>query len=92
MEKEKNKSERLDKSYLIKTISVIERLHDDLMVLQEAYMKEQQSLFHEKWKVRYLTRILKHDDISISHEINPADISYTPLAIKLCCYAFELEF
>ena len=59
MEKEKNKSERLDKSYLIKTISVIERLHDDLMVLQEAYMKEQQSLFHEKWKVRYLTRILK---------------------------------
>ena len=59
MEKEKNKSERLDKSYLIKTISVLERLHDDLMVLQEAYMKEQQSLFHKKWKVRYLTRILK---------------------------------
>ena len=59
MEKEKNKSERLDKSYLIKTISVIERLHDDLMVLQEAYMKEQQSLLHEKWKGRYLTRILK---------------------------------
>ena len=59
MEKEKNKSERLDKSYLIKTISVIERLHDDLMVLQEAYKKEQQSLFHETWKVRYLTRILK---------------------------------
>ena len=59
MEKEKNKSERLDKSYLIKTITVIERLHDDLMVLQEAYMKEQQSLFHEKWKVRHLTRILR---------------------------------
>ena len=59
MEKEKNKSERLDKSYLIKTITVIERLHDDLMLLQEAYMKHQQSLFHDKWKVRYLTRILK---------------------------------
>jgi hypothetical protein len=29
------------------------------MVLQEAYMKEQQALFHEKWKVRHLTRILR---------------------------------
>ena len=29
------------------------------MLLQEAYMKEQQSLFHEKWKVRHLTRVLK---------------------------------
>ena len=26
---------------------------------QEQLMQEQQSLFHEKWKVRYLTRRLK---------------------------------
>ena len=35
-------------------------MHDQIMLLQEAYMKEQQSLFHEKWKVRHLTRVLKH--------------------------------
>ena len=56
---EKNNSKRIDKKDLIKTITILEKFHDDLMLLQEAYMKEQQAMYHEKWKVRHLTRILR---------------------------------
>ncbi len=40
-------------------------MHNDIVMLQEAYMKEQTALFHEKWKVRYLVRRIK--------EFNPDD-------------------
>jgi hypothetical protein len=56
---EKNNSERLEKKDLIKTIRIVHRMHEEILQLQEAYMQEQQSLFHEKWKVRHLTRVLK---------------------------------
>jgi hypothetical protein len=56
---EKNNSERLEKKDLIKTIRIVHRMHEEIIQLQEAYMQEQQSLFHEKWKVRHLTRVLK---------------------------------
>jgi hypothetical protein len=59
MEKEKNNSKRLEKDYLITTIKIFEKMHDSIVLLQEAYMKEQESLFYEKWKVRHLTRVLK---------------------------------
>ena len=57
---EKNRPERLEKKDLIKTIRIVHLMHEQIVQLQEAYMKEQQSLFHEKWKVRHLTRVLKH--------------------------------
>lgn len=57
---EKNRPERLEKKDLIKTIRIVHQMHEQIVQLQEAYMKEQQSLFHEKWKVRHLTRVLKH--------------------------------
>ena len=44
------------------TIRKHHKLHDQVVMLQEVYMKEQQSLFHEQWKVRYLTRRLKAID------------------------------
>jgi hypothetical protein len=56
---EKNNSERLEKKDLIKTIRIVHRMHEEILQLQEAFMQEQQSLFHEKWKVRHLTRVLK---------------------------------
>ena len=59
MKKEKSNSKRLGKDQIITIIKTLEKMHDQIMLLQEAYMKEQQSLFHEKWKVRCLTRILK---------------------------------
>ena len=67
-EKVKSKSKRLDKKDLIKAIKIMSAMHDEIVLLQEAYMKEQQALFHEKWKVRYLTRRLKA--ISLSGFVN----------------------
>ena len=58
---EKNNSERIgfSKDQMIKFLNVMQKNTDSLLLLQEAYMQEQQKLFHEKWKVRCLTRILK---------------------------------
>ena len=58
----KNKTPRrigITKEQMIWFIKVIQNNTDNLLLLQEKYMQEQQSLFHEKWKVRTLTRILK---------------------------------
>ena len=60
MKKEKSNSKRLEKDQIITIIKTLEKMHDQITLLQEAYMKEQQSLFHEKWKVRHLTRVLIH--------------------------------
>ena len=63
MLKEKNDPKRKDQ--LITIIQTLEKMHNDIVMLQEAYMKEQTALFHEKWKVRYLVRRIK--------EVNPDD-------------------
>ena len=57
----KNNKERIgfSKSQMVAFLNVMQKNTDSLLLLQEAYLKEQQSLFHEKWKVRCLTRILK---------------------------------
>jgi hypothetical protein len=64
MEKQKNKSERIgfNKNQMIQFLRIMQLNTDRLLVLQEKYMQEQQALFHEKWKVRYLTRRLKAID------------------------------
>ena len=58
---EKNKTERIgfNKSQMITFLKIMQKNTDNLLILQEQLMQEQQSLFHEKWKVRYLTRRLK---------------------------------
>jgi hypothetical protein len=63
MLKEKNNPKRKDQLIII--IQTLEKMHNDIVMLQEAYMKEQTALFHEKWKVRYLVRRIK--------EVNPDD-------------------
>ena len=61
---EKNKTERIgfNKSQMITFLKIMQKNTDNLLILQEQLMQEQQSLFHEKWKVRYLTRRLKAID------------------------------
>ena len=61
----KRKKSPQRKDQLITIIKTIEKMHNDIVMLQEAYMKEQTALFHEKWKVRYLVRRIK--------EVNPDD-------------------
>ncbi len=58
---EKNKTERIGfrKGQMITFLKIMQKNTDNLLILQEQLMQEQQSLFHEKWKVRYLTRRLK---------------------------------
>jgi hypothetical protein len=79
MLKEKNDPKRKDQ--LITIIQTLEKMHNDIVMLQEAYMKEQTALFHEKWKVRYLVRrikaIAKHykqPDLAITEEELDAQI------------------
>ena len=61
---EKNKTERIcfNKSQMITFLKIMQKNTDNLLILQEQLMQEQQALFHEKWKVRYLTRRLKAID------------------------------
>lgn len=57
MLKEKNDPQRKDQ--LITIIKTLTQMHNSIVLLQEAYMKCQQDLFHEKWKYRHVARTLK---------------------------------
>ena len=57
MLKEKNDPQRKDQ--LIVIIKTLTKMHNDIVLLQEAYMSCQQDLFHEKWKYRHVARTLK---------------------------------
>ena len=57
---------RLNKEDLIKIVWVLENNTNTMLEMEEQnyennkqYMKMEQQLFHEKWKVRYLTRRLR---------------------------------
>ena len=57
---------KLNKEDMIKIVRVLENNTNTMLEMEEQnyennkqYMKMEQQLFHEKWKVRYLTRRLK---------------------------------
>jgi|TARA_R100000664_G_C2624986_1_gene57238 hypothetical protein len=57
---------KLNKQDMIKIITVLENNTNTMLEMEEQnyennkqYMKMEQQLFHEKWKVRYLTRRLR---------------------------------
>ncbi len=57
---------KLNKQDMIKIITVLETNTNTMLEMEEQnyennkqYMKMEQQLFHEKWKVRYLTRRLR---------------------------------
>ena len=58
------------KAELMKIIGILEWQTDNLLLLQEHYMKLQQDLFHEKLKFRYVAKRLKEiaPDEAISEE------------------------
>jgi len=47
------------KAEVMKIISILEWQTDNLLLLQEHYMRLQQDLFHEKWKFRMVAKRLK---------------------------------
>ena len=57
---------KLNKEDMIKIVRVLENNTNTMLEMEEQnyennkqYMKMEQQLFHEKWKVRYLTRRLR---------------------------------
>ena len=57
---------KLNKQDMIKIITVLENNTNTMLEMEEQnyennkqYMKMEQQLFHEKWKVRFLTRRLR---------------------------------
>lgn len=56
---EKSKRIGFSKGQMINFLKIMQKNTDNLLILQQQLMQEQQALFHEKWKVRYLTRRLK---------------------------------
>mgnify|MGYP003118748239 FL=1 len=72
MKKEKNKKFELSKEQMLSMLKILQWLTDLVMDIQLQHfeankktMKLEQDLYHEKWKVRFLTRRLR--------EVNPDD-------------------
>ena len=60
---------RLNKEDMINILKIMQHNTDTMLEMEEQnyennkqYMRMEQQLFHEKWKVRYLTRRLKAID------------------------------
>ncbi len=72
---EKNKSERIgfSKGQMIQFLRIMQKNTDNLLLLQEQLMQEQQALFHEKWKFRYVAKTLKH----VAKQIGQPDLAVT---------------
>ena len=72
---EKNKSERIgfSKGQMIQFLKIMQKNTDNLLLLQEQLMQEQQNLFHEKWKFRYVAKTLKH----VAKQIGQPDLAVT---------------
>ena len=49
----------MEKEYAIAFLKIFDKRTEDLLTMQEALMKIQQELFHEKWKFRHVSRLLK---------------------------------
>ena len=58
------------KEEIMKIVSILEWQTDNLLLLQEHYMKLRGKLFHEKWKFRMVAKRLKEisPDEAISEE------------------------
>jgi|TARA_R100001163_G_C5031864_1_gene171880 hypothetical protein len=76
MEKNKEtKRTEFSKEDMITVLRIHHKMHNDLIILQEAFMQVQQDLFHERWKYRHVSRALKQvakslgqPDLAISEE------------------------
>lgn len=73
MEKNKEETKRIDftTSDMVSILKIHEKLKDDIIILQEALMKVQQELFHERWKFRHAARTLKH----VAKQLNQPELA-----------------
>ena len=74
---------KLNKQDMIKIITVLENNTNTMLEMEEQnyennkqYMKMEQQLFHEKWKVRFLTRRLR--EIAPHEALSEEELSMSP--------------
>jgi len=77
-----NQMIKMPKEYAIAFLKIFDKRTEDLLTMQEALMKIQQELYHEKWKFRYVRRLLKahapHEAVTeeeLEQQIKDTDIT-----------------
>ena len=72
----------MEKEYAIAFLKIMDKRTDHLMIMQEELLKIQTELYHEKWKFRHVSRLLKqvapHEAITeeeLEQQIKDTDIS-----------------
>ena len=77
-----NQMIKMPKEYVVAFLKIMDKRTEDLLTMQEALMKIQQELYHEKWKFRYVRRLLKahapHEAVTeeeLEQQIKDTDIT-----------------
>tara|TARA_B110000971_G_C19939376_1_gene468006 strand:+ start:415 stop:639 length:225 start_codon:yes stop_codon:yes gene_type:complete len=72
----------MPKEYVVAFLKIMDKRSDELMQMQHDLLRLNQDLFHEKWKFRHVSRILKevapHEAITeeeLEQQIKDTDIS-----------------
>ena len=72
----------MEKEYAIAFLKIFDKRTDHLMLMQAEMMKLQTDLFHEKWKFRHVSRLLKayapHEAVTedeLEQQIKDTDIT-----------------
>ena len=50
---------KMPKEYVVAFLKIMDKRSDELMQMQHDLLRLNQDLFHEKWKFRHVSRILK---------------------------------
>jgi hypothetical protein len=73
---------KMPKEYVVAFLKIMDKRSDELMLMQHDLLRLNQDLFHEKWKFRHVSRILKevapHEAITeeeLEQQIKDTDIS-----------------
>jgi len=77
-----NQMIKMPKEYAIAFLKIFDKRTDNLMLMQAEMMKLQTELYHEKWKFRYVRRLLKahapHEAVTeeeLEQQIKDTDIT-----------------
>ena len=89
-----NQMIKMPKEYAIAFLKIFDKRTDNLMLMQAEMMKLQTELYHEKWKFRYVRRLLK---AHAPHEAARGSLTWTFLAfvaayVRLLRNAILLSF
>jgi len=50
---------KMPKEYVVAFLKIMDKRADELMLMQHDLLRLNQDLFHEKWKFRHVSRLLK---------------------------------